>query len=150
MAKRILSILSLLILLASTLCFDDLSSNLIVLDRGGDPGTSVGQSLTLGLRGSDRDKTRGHLFFALDADQKFVGAHSAQSINDGRWRLLKRAKRISRRLPMELGCHFPLPVRIMPWNEGLLSRPWGPSPCRSIPGFYRGFCPRSPLGKAIH
>jgi hypothetical protein len=56
-----------------------------VQDRGGDPGSSVGQSLTLGLRGSDSDKTRGHLFFALDADQKFVGAHSAQSINDGRW-----------------------------------------------------------------
>jgi hypothetical protein len=54
-----------------------------VQDRGGDPGSSVGQSLTLGLRGSDSDKTRGHPFFTLDADQKFAGAHSAQSINDG-------------------------------------------------------------------
>jgi hypothetical protein len=56
-----------------------------VQDRGGDPGSSVGQSLTLGLRGSNEDGTLGHLFFALDADQKLVGRHSVQSLNDGQW-----------------------------------------------------------------
>jgi hypothetical protein len=57
----------------------------LVQNRGGDPGSSLGQSLTLGLRGSNEDETLGHLFFALDADQILVGAHSSQSINDGRW-----------------------------------------------------------------
>jgi hypothetical protein len=56
-----------------------------VQNRGGDPGSSVGQSLTLGLRGSNEDGTLGHLFFALDADQKLVGRHSTQSLNDGQW-----------------------------------------------------------------
>ena len=51
-----------------------------VQDRGG-----LGQSLTLGLRGSNEDGTLGHLFFALDADQILVGLHSVQSLNDGQW-----------------------------------------------------------------
>jgi hypothetical protein len=57
----------------------------LVQNRGGDPGSSVGQSLTLGLRGSNEDGTTGHLFFALDADQILVGLHSVQSLNDGQW-----------------------------------------------------------------
>jgi hypothetical protein len=57
----------------------------LVQNRGGDPGSSVGQSLTLGLRGSNEDGTLGHLFFVLDAEQILVGLHSVQSLNDGQW-----------------------------------------------------------------